>query len=43
MCGYFCLAFIDFMFADKTLLEFTKLFYPYDFKKNDEIVAEMFK
>ena len=43
MCGYFCLAFIDFMFAGKTLLQFTNLLSLYDFKKNDEIVGKMFK
>ena len=43
MCGYFCLAFIDFMHAGKTLLQFTNLFSPYDFKKNDKIVGKMFK
>ena len=43
MRGYFCIAFIDFMFADKTLLQFTNLFSPYDFKKNDKIVVKMFK
>ena len=43
MCGYFCLVFIDFMFAGKTLLNFTNLFSPYDFEKNDEIVEKMFK
>ena len=43
MRGYFCLAFIDFMLAGKTLLQFTNLFSPYDFKKNDKIVGKMFK
>ena len=43
MCGYFCLAFIDFMFANKTLLQFTNLFSPPDFKRNDKIIAKMFK
>ena len=43
MGGYFCLAFIDFMLAGKTLLQFTNLFSAYDFKKNDEIVGKMFK
>ena len=28
MCGYFCIWFIDFMFADKTLIDFTNLFLP---------------
>ena len=33
MCGYFCIAFIDFMFAGKTLIDYTGLFSPYDFGK----------
>ena len=28
MCGYFCVGFIDFMLAGKTLVEFTNLFSP---------------
>ena len=43
MCGYFCLAFIDYMLAGKMLLQFTNLFSPYDFKMNDKIVGKMFK
>ena len=42
MCGYFCIAFIDFMFKGKTLTEFTNLFSPYDFKKNDDIILNYF-
>ena len=34
MCGYFCIGFIDFMFAEKTLAEFTNLLSPNNFKKN---------
>ena len=30
MCGYFCIAFIDFMLAGKTLTEYTNLFFSYD-------------
>ena len=41
MCGYFCLAFVDYVFPGKMLLQFTNLFSPYDFKKNDKIVEEM--
>ena len=33
MCGYFCIAFIDFMLTSKTLTDFTNLFSPNDFKK----------
>ena len=43
MCGYFCIAFIDFMLAGKTLLQFTNLFSLNDFKKNDKIVGKMFE
>ena len=37
MRGYFCIGFINFMFAGKTLIDFTSLFSPYDFEKNDNI------
>ena len=43
MCGYFCIGSIDFMLAGKKLTDFTNLFYPYDFKKNDSIVLSYFK
>ena len=43
MCGYFCVGFIDFMFAGKGLIDFTSLFSPYDFKKNDDIILSYFK
>ena len=33
MCGYFCIAFIDFMFKGKSLTEYTNLFSPNDLKK----------
>ena len=33
MCGYFCIGFIDFMAAGKTLIEFTYLFSPNNLKK----------
>ena len=31
------------MFKGKTLLEYTNLFPPNDFKKNDEIIKRIFK
>ena len=43
MCGYFCVGFIDFMFNGKTLTEYTNLFSPYDFDKNDNIMLSYFK
>ena len=33
MCGYFCIEFIDFMFKDKSLTDFTNLFSLNNFKK----------
>ena len=43
MCGYFCIGIADFMFARKTLIDFSSLFSPYDFKKNDKIILDYFK
>ena len=43
MCGYFCIRFIDFMLAGKTLIDYTNLFSPYDFNKNDQIILSYFK
>ena len=42
MSGYFCFGFIDFMFAGKTLIDFTILFSPYGFEKNDSIALILF-
>ena len=42
MFGYFYLEFIDFMLAEKTLTEFTNLFSPSNFKKNDDIILNQF-
>ena len=42
MCGYFCIGFIDFMFKGKTLTEYTNLFSPNNFKKNDDIILKYF-
>ena len=42
MCGYFCVGFIDFMLARKTLTEYTNLFSPNNFKKNDDIILHWF-
>ena len=43
MCGYFCIGFIDFMLAGKELTDFTTLFSPYDFDKNNNIILTYFK
>ena len=38
MCGYVCIGFIDFMLKDKSLLDYTNLFFPNDYEKNDKKV-----
>ena len=43
MCRYFCIGFIDFMLAGKKLTDYTSLFSPHDFKKNDSIILSYFK
>ena len=40
MCGYFCKGFIDFILAGKKLTDFTSMFSPYDFDKNDHIILK---
>ena len=42
MRGYFCIGFIDFMFKDNNLTDFTNLFSPNDFKNNDDIILNNF-
>ena len=42
MSRYFCIGFIDFMFAGKTLIEYTNLLSPNSFKKNDDIILNYF-
>ena len=43
MCGYFCIKFINYMVKGKTLLDYTDLFSPNDFKKNDRVIKKIFK
>ena len=43
MCGYYCIEFINYMLKGKTLLDYTNLFSPNDFKKNDQIIKRIFK
>ena len=38
MCGYFCIGFINFVLAEKTLTEYTNLFSLNNFKKNGDII-----
>ena len=43
MSGCFCIGLIDFMLADKKLTDFTSMFSPYGFKRNDDIILSYFK
>ena len=43
MCGYFGIKSINYMLKGKTLLDYTNLFSPNDFKKNDRVIKRIFK
>ena len=43
MCGYFCIGFIDFMLKVKSLLDYSNLFCPNEYKKNDKIILIYFQ
>ena len=43
MFEYFYIGFIDFIPEGKTLTDFTSMFSPYDFKKNDGVILRYFK
>ena len=41
--GFYCITFREYMLAGKTLLDYTNLFSPNDYKKNDKIIYKYFK
>ena len=43
LCGFYCITFIEYMLAGKTLLDYTNLFSSNDYKKNDKIICKYFK
>ena len=43
VCGFYCIAFIEYMLAGKTLLEYTNSFSPNGYKKNKKIICKYFK
>ena len=43
MCGYYSIEFINYMLKGKTLLDYTNVFSPNDFKKNDQVIKRIFK
>ena len=43
MCGFYCIAFKQYMLTGKTLLDYINLFSPNDYKKNGKIIQKHFK
>ena len=43
MRGFYCIAFTEYMLAGKTLLDYTNLLSPNDYKKNDKIMYKYLK
>ena len=43
MCGHFCIGSNDFMLKGKSLLEYTNLFSPNEYKKNNKIILKYFQ
>ena len=43
MRRFYCIAFTEYMFAGKTLLDYTNFFSPNDYKKNNKIIYRNFK
>ena len=43
MCGFYCIAFIEYILEGKTLLDYTTLFSPNIYKKNDNIIYKYYK
>ena len=37
MCAFYCIAFIEYVLAGKTFLDYTNLFSPNDYKRNDKM------
>ena len=43
MCGFYCIAFIEYMLAGKSLLYYINLISLNDYKQKDTIIYEYFK
>ena len=43
MCECVCIGFIDFMLKGKSLLEYTNLFSPNSYQKNDKMILKYFQ
>ena len=43
MYEFYCIAFIEYMLAGRTLLDYTNLFSPNDYKTKNKIIHKCFK
>ena len=43
MCGYYFIECINYMRKGKTFIDYTSLFSPNDFKKNDQVIKRIFR
>ena len=43
MCGFYCIAFIEYMLSGKTLLDYTNLLPLNNYKKNEKTIYKYFK
>ena len=43
MCGFYCIAFIEYMISGKTLLDYNNLFSLNDCKENEKLIYKYFK
>ena len=43
MCGFYCIAFIEYMLAGDPLLHYTNFSSMNDYKKNDKVIYKYFK
>ena len=43
MCGFYCIAFIEYMLARKTLPDYTNLLSPNDYKNNEKITYKFLR
>ena len=43
MCRYFCIGFIDLILKSKSWLDYTNLFSPNNYEKNDKMILKYFQ
>ena len=41
MCGCFCIGFINFMLKGRSMFDYTNLFSPNDYDKNDKVILKL--